>query len=222
MPLKISEIEDHALADMARYRRAQNSVGPSNTHREFLDNSFVFTTTPEGHDFWSDVNRGKIVTVPTKVLDDFCDEISHIDSDVLLTMLPKPYRERAMKYTENSIEDARLSDFYWDRTQEGFEFWSNVSRGKFYPIPEYEQPKPEGHNYDKDVVTENPFAKSNSLEKPLILIRGYEIVGAFDTMSDVLDVVEEDPEPSAFILVDTDAMQTASFTPKTSVALNWQ
>lgn len=210
---KIDSISDHALRNLARLRRAESAETASGTRMACVSAAFVFEETPEGHNFWNDVAKGRITELPEDLISNLLDVANSLGSDALLEKLPPVYRDLALKYLPVADENARLSDFKWDCTDEGFLFWSSISAGKFISIPdsvERVEPAIEG----VETVTEAP--------KPFILLRGYGIVGTFGSMVDVLAIVEEDPEPSAFILVDINTLKTASFTPRTVLSLNWQ
>lgn len=203
---KIDFISDAALRNLARLRRAESAKRASGTRMASVSAAFIFEKTPEGHNFWNDVAKGRITELPEDLTSNLLDVANSLGSDALLEKLPPVYRELALKYLPVADENARLSDFKWDCTDEGFLFWSSISASKFISIPDSVE--------RVETVTEPP--------KQFILLRGYGIVGTFDSMVDVLAIVEEDPEPSAFILVDINTLKSASFTPRAVLSLNWQ
>lgn len=56
--MRISEIKDEGLRSLA-HDRITNSVD-----KEELFNAFLWSETPEGHDFWAAVNEGIITKIP--------------------------------------------------------------------------------------------------------------------------------------------------------------
>jgi hypothetical protein len=69
----------------------------------------------------------------------------------LISELPYEIKLKAMKYSDVPSEDDLASSFVWDKTDEGYDMWSEIYKGDYqsfydyynmkYPTPEKITPK---------------------------------------------------------------------------------
>ena len=65
--MKISEIKDKDLRELAELRRKEDGGKFAKYDREHLDNAFDWSSNPEGHNFWNEVYEGTITELPNKI-----------------------------------------------------------------------------------------------------------------------------------------------------------
>ena len=71
--MKISEIKDKELRELAELRRSELS---RDTEHDFLKSAFVWHDAAEGHDFWANVYHGRITSLNPKQ-DSIVESVRH-------------------------------------------------------------------------------------------------------------------------------------------------
>ena len=64
----------------------------------------------------------------------------------LISELPYEIKLKAMKYSDVPSEDDLASSFIWDKTDEGYDVWSEIYKGNyqsFYSFHDMKYPTPE-------------------------------------------------------------------------------
>lgn len=141
IPIEIQTKVVHHIGNYGFPRIIKDGYTPDTKLHEL----FLFSSSPEGHDFWAAISRGEYEEYfvsypkdPTKVYK--VGTFGHMPKKLkdLARLRVKELNDK-LKFNEHSKVSTL---FNWDKTKEGFQFWRDVDNGN-YKV--YDQKYPNGH-----------------------------------------------------------------------------